>query len=115
MPLDDGVTEVGTISDDNFVTSIRPGRQVDIVVKSGAGVLKKGTLLQKDSGTGKYVKHTGAAAIAGVLNEEVDATSADVKTYMIFDVDVDIAKVFSATAISVGFDSGSLLNIMEVK
>jgi uncharacterized protein YcfJ len=115
MPLDYGMTELGTVSDDNFVTSIRPGRQVDIVVKSGVGVLKKGTILQLDSGSGKYVKHTGTAAKAGILNEEVDATSADVKTYMIFDVDVDIAKVFSATTISVGFDSGALLNIMEVK
>lgn len=54
-----------------------------IVIASGAGILKLGTVLGKITASGKYVLHdnalsNGAEVAAAVLGEAVDATSADV-------------------------------------
>jgi hypothetical protein len=110
-----GVSTLGTIESKEFVMSMGT-RQIDITVKkvSTGEVIPKGTLMSKDT-DGTYIKHNGTKDIAGVLNEDVDTTGGDVKTYLLFDCDVDLAKVFSQTAISAGFNSSSLINIMEAK
>ena len=112
MAQDFGVTNLGTINDDSIFTSARVPRTIDITVTSGQGVLAKGTLMSKDT-NGEYIIHDGTKDIAGFLNEAVDATSESVKTYLCFDADVSYAALYSATAINVGFDHPSLLNIQE--
>lgn len=57
----------------------------EIIIASGAGVLKPGTVIGKITASGKYVLHdvalsNGAEAAAAILFHPVDATSADVKT-----------------------------------
>lgn len=57
----------------------------EIIVASGAGVLKPGTVLGKITASGKYVLHdaglsNGAQTAAAILGHAVDATSADVTT-----------------------------------
>lgn len=59
-----------------------------IVVASGAGILKLGTVLGQITASGKYVLHDNAAAdgsqnAAAILGEAVDATSADVRTFAV--------------------------------
>ncbi len=57
----------------------------EIIVASGAGVLKPGTVLGKITASGKYVLHdvalaNGAETAAAILGHAVDATAADVIT-----------------------------------
>lgn len=68
-----------------FLLSEGPGTisRQNITVRSGAGVLKAGTVLGKVSATGKYEGYDdgltgGPQTAAGVLCADVDATSADV-------------------------------------
>lgn len=68
-----------------------------ITVKSGAGLLKSGTVLGKLTADGKFVPYdndaeTGAQTAAAILLEDVDATSADVKTVGI----VRLAEVYGS-------------------
>ena len=56
----------------------------EIIVASGAGVLKPGTVLGKITASGKYVLHdvglsNGAQTAAAILFDTIDATSADAK------------------------------------
>lgn len=53
-------------------------------VKSGEGVLPKGTVMGRITATGKWVKslkasNDGSEVARGILPEQVDATAADVK------------------------------------
>jgi hypothetical protein len=59
-----------------------------VVIVSGAGALKSGTVLGKITASGKYKATTVAAAdgsedAAGILLEAVDATAADVEAVII--------------------------------
>jgi hypothetical protein len=59
-----------------------------VVVASGAGVLKAGTVLGKITASGKYTVYSNVAAdgtqtAAGILYSAVDATSADTNAVMI--------------------------------
>lgn len=117
MAVDLGLTTLGTLDGEELLSSaVWAPRTRDIVVLLGEGALAKGTLMMLDpNNTGKYVKHTGAANIQGYLNEAVDATSADVKTYLCFDAEVNLSEMVSASTITAGFDATSLLNIKEAQ
>jgi hypothetical protein len=57
----------------------------EIIVASGAGVLRPGTVLGKITASGKYVLHdnalsNGAEVAAAILFHKTDATSADAKS-----------------------------------
>lgn len=76
----------GTYAQDNLLAGYSvPAITESIVVASGAGVLKRGTLLGKVTASGKYIVSASAAADGSqtpvaVLAEDIDATAADVTT-----------------------------------
>ena len=56
-----------------------------VIIASGAGVLKRGTVLGQETASGKYktadsTKDDGSQVGSAVLMHDVDATSTDVKT-----------------------------------
>lgn len=107
-----GVTVLGTTTADDLFASARPPRVKNVIVSTGEGVLDRGTLMSKDT-DGDYIKHDGTKDIEGVLTETIDATSADVKTTLMFDCDLNFVACFSATTIGEGFDLNSLINFKE--
>lgn len=113
-----GINELGTVDwADSLLGSLRPARTVIVTVASGEGELLRGTMLMKeiveDVATGKYVKYDGTADLVGVLNEDIDATDDDVKTYAMFDIDVRLGGLFSGvTTLDIGYYPGSAINII---
>lgn len=78
----DFASGVRSIKPDTLV--IHPGRARKVVIKSGAGVLDRGTVLGRESTGRKYLKSLSAASDGSqvpeaILSEGVDATSADVE------------------------------------
>jgi hypothetical protein len=59
-----------------FVNDVGQDSLFSITVKSGEGILKTGTVLELDSGTGKYVEYTSGTA-TGILLNRTDATNGD--------------------------------------
>lgn len=105
-----GVSDLDAMSANDLLASVRPARTLDIVVKSGEGVLARGTIMSLEVATGKYKQWNGTVAKAGILGDDIDATSADVKTYLLFDIDVNSIAVFGLTTVNIGFDQASLIN-----
>lgn len=78
-----GVTAEGTYTPDELVVQVDIGEKRTIV--SGAGVLKRGTVLGKITTGGKLTKSASASSDGSqvpycILAEDVDATSADADT-----------------------------------
>lgn len=76
----------------------------EVVIASGSGILKAGTVLGKITASGKFTDFDAGAAdgtqtAAGILFEEVDATAADVKrTVVLRDCEVQkSALLFTGT------------------
>ena len=113
-----GINSLGSNDwSDPLLASLRPARTMDVVVKTGEGALTRGTLLMPEivetAPTGKYLKYDGTADLAGVLNEDIDATSADVKTYIMFDVDLKLSGVSSDVVdLAAGFFPSCSINII---
>lgn len=100
-----GIIEVATQDGDNLLASNRPPRTKNIVLKGGQGLLKRGTLLQKDA-NGKYIVCTDPTKMEGVLFEDVDtgsSSSTTINHYVVFDVDLNASAVISG-ATSLPFD-----------
>lgn len=77
-----GLTDEGAYTPDKLFD--RNTRTRKATIKSGAGILKRGSLLGKITATGKYVLSTSAAVDGSevpdvILLEPVDATAADVE------------------------------------
>jgi hypothetical protein len=72
------------------------------VIASGAGLLKSGTVLGKITATGKYKAFTAGASdgtqtAAGILMQDCDATSKDVKrTILVREAEVQRAEILFA-------------------
>jgi len=114
MAFDYGPTELGDVDNGTFLASARRPRSLDITIASGQGELAAGTLVQIDSESGEYEKWDGESTLAGILNEAIDATEESVKTYCLFDCDVDALKCFAGvTTISAGYHHESAINIKE--
>lgn len=113
-----GINSLGNVDwADPLLASLRPPRTMDVVVKTGEGALTRGTLLMPEivesAPTGKYLKYDGTASLAGVLNEDIDATSADVKTYIMFDVDLKLSGVVSGVVdLEAGYFAECAINII---
>jgi hypothetical protein len=107
-----GVTSLGFETYPSIYASARDGRQINIILKGNQGILPIGTLLMKDSVTGKYIVWDNTTDIAGVLNEEFDTTAGDVKAYLVFDVDLTSTALFAASTINIGFNNKSMINIV---
>ena len=69
--------KLGEMTPDNLVASIHV-KQItgSVIVASGAGVLKRGTVLAKDT-AGKMVAMAEGKTPYGILCDDVDATAAD--------------------------------------
>lgn len=112
MAVSLGVTTLETSPVDELLASLTTApRQFDIVVKSGQGVCPRGQMMSKEVATGKYLKHDGTLALAGVLVDGVDATSADQKATVFFGGDFNKIALFSSTTINIGLDTASQINI----
>lgn len=76
-----GVTSQGTFSPDELLAQDAPDLvAVPVVIKSGSGVLVRGTVLEVSATPGKYRAVTVDADAKLILAEDVDATSADKTT-----------------------------------
>lgn len=81
-----GPTTTNLAEPDQLLASITfPKHEEPITVKTGSGVLKRGTPLGLETASGKAVPYNQAGAdgsedFIGLLIEDIDATSADVKT-----------------------------------
>jgi hypothetical protein len=73
---------LGTFANfDDILATFDNTRMAPITVASGQGVLKRGTLLQKNA-SGKYEVCTSLTNLVGVLVEEADTSSGDVGSLM---------------------------------
>ena len=75
-----GVTPQGSVGSDNLIAGDFPMETKSVVIKSGTGVVPRGTVLQMSSTAGKYETVTTDANAQYILAEDVDATSVDVTT-----------------------------------
>lgn len=80
-----------------------------ITVKSGQGVLAIGTLVARDTVTGKYVAYNnggsyGADVAMGVLADKVDATSSDKLVAM-------YVRAYFVVGKLVGYDAAALVDL----
>jgi hypothetical protein len=89
----------------NFAFLVREGNgyisREEIVVASGGGILKGGTIISKSATAGptlnKYIPWATGMTNAAILAEDVDATSADVKrTAFVRMCEVQRAELFFA-------------------
>jgi hypothetical protein len=81
-PATPGIAAEMFIPDQLFAGQFQPVTQ-PITVKSGAGVLKRGTVIGQITATGKYIESVatatdGSQTALAVLADDVDATAADV-------------------------------------
>lgn len=88
--------EEGVFTPDGLVIGTYRARKVTI--KSGAGVLARGTLLGSVTADRKRIKSLSAASDGSqspesILSEDVDATSADVEAVVYISGDFDVDKV----------------------
>lgn len=88
MALDMGITVTGTSAfvSDNIFASTKDTSEIDIIIVLGQGALVRGQELGKVTATGKYKKFNPAASdgteiLSAILGADVDATSADQKTF----------------------------------
>jgi hypothetical protein len=92
---------LGTFADfDDILVTYDNTRMAPITVASGQNVLKRGTLLQKNA-SGKYEVCTNLSNLAGVLVEDVNATSSDVKTLMYVEGTFKKEKLFAGTGVNI--------------
>lgn len=83
-----GITVTGTSAfvSDNIFASTKDTSEIDIIIVLGQGALVRGQELGKVTATGKYKKFNPAASdgteiLSAILGADVDATSADQKTF----------------------------------
>ncbi len=117
MARDYGITDEETQTFDNLFATTRKPRELAITVKTGEGELKRGTMLELDSGSGHYVICATPSSLAGMLLDDVDATDEAVPSIMGFDLDrlgpVTAATGFTATLLNIGWYEDALTNIVE--
>lgn len=82
MSIASGVTSLGEMKPDNLFAGQFPVVTRKRTIASGAGALKRGTVLGRITASGKYVKSLAASEDGSedpieILAEDVDATSAD--------------------------------------
>jgi hypothetical protein len=92
---------LGTFADfDDILATYDNIRMAPITVASGQGVLKRGTLLQKNA-SGKYVVCTSLTNLAGVLVEDVDTASGDVASLMYVEGTFKKDKLVAGTGVTI--------------
>ena len=93
-----GIDLLGTIEGDNLLASSRPPRTRTITLAGGQGLLRRGTLVQKDD-SGKYVICDDVDKMAGVLLEDIDtgsSSSVNFDFYAGIDADLNLNAVYSS-------------------
>ena len=96
------VTSVSTQTYDNLIAGTYPHLiTAGVTIVSGAGELKRGTVLGKISASGKYTKSDsaqsdGSQVGSAILVSDVDAKSSDVKA------EVFVSGMFNASALTFG-------------
>lgn len=94
-----GFQSEGVFTPDNLI--VENERAEKLIVKSGAGVLARGTVLGKVTADGKFLKSLSAASDGSqtpdaVLLDDVDATSADVEAAIL------LAGTVNGSALTIG-------------
>ena len=97
-----GVTTLGTSPGSDIFAGATNSESIQITIASGEGVLTPGTLIQKNPDSGKFEVYDSTfdlndgdgnpifgSSIAGVLYEDIDATSKDVLTFLLINVELD--------------------------
>jgi hypothetical protein len=110
--MDYGITTQSKIIDNLFAGDF-PKVSLPVTVVSGSGVLIRGTLLGKVTASGKYKPYNnanvdGSETAKLVLAEDIDATSADVKTTAFAAGEFNEAKLIGLDAAArVDFEPGT--------
>ncbi len=110
-----GIETLGTkTSFEDFIIDGFNMKSLPITIATGEGELVKGTPMKKVAETGKYVVADDFADCAGVLLEDIDATS-EVNTYIVFDTVLNTLGIEMTTTPDIGFYETSAITLKEVQ